>query len=106
MKQLFTNSPVLRIADLYKDFVVCTDAYKEELDGVLMQDGQVVCYETKKLNEHEVNYVTCELELAAIIHVLKMRKHYLLDRRFTLMIDHSRIKYLFDQPKLNARQVR
>ena len=58
------------------------------------------------MNEHDVNYVTHDLELAAIVHALKMWRHYLLGRRFVLMIDHCGLRYLFDQPKLNARQAR
>ena len=85
---------------------MCTDAYKEGLGGVLMQGGSVICYESWKLNEHEVNYVTHDLELAAIVHALKMWRHYLLERKFVLMIDHYGLWYLFDQPKLNDRQAR
>jgi len=66
----------------------------------------VVCYESQKLNEHELNYVMNDLELAAIIHALRMSRHYLLDIRFTLMTDHIALKYLFDQPKLNVRKAR
>jgi hypothetical protein len=58
------------------------------------------------LNEHEANYVTHDLELAAIVHALKMWRHYLLRRKFALVTDHSGLRHLFDQPKLNARQAR
>jgi len=61
-----------------------------------MQEGQVVCYESRKLNEHEKNYLTHDLELPTIIHALKMWRHYLLGRRFVLMSDHSGLRYLFD----------
>ena len=37
-----------------------------------MWDGQVVCYESQKLNEHEQNYPTHDMELAMIIHALKV----------------------------------
>jgi hypothetical protein len=47
------------------------------------------------MNEHEVNYVTHDLELAAIVHTLKMWRHYLLG-----------LRYLFDQTKLNSKQAR
>jgi len=53
LKQLLTHAPVLKIEDPNKEFVVCTDSYKRGLGGVLVQDGQVVCYEFQKLNEHE-----------------------------------------------------
>ena len=71
-----------------------------------MQEGHVICYESKKLNEHEINYVTHDLELAAIVHDLKMWRHYLLGRRFVLMTDHCGLRHLFDQPKLNVRKAR
>jgi hypothetical protein len=106
LKHLLTHAPVLKIADPEADFLVCTDACKEGLGGVLMQEGKVICYESRKLNEHEVNYVTHDLELAAIVHALKMWRHYLLGRKFVLMTDHCGLRYLFDQPKLNARQAR
>ena len=71
-----------------------------------MQEGKVLCYESWKLNDHEKNYSTHDLELATIIHASKMWRHYLLGRRFVLMRDHSGLKYLFDQRNLNARQAR
>lgn len=47
----------------------------------------MACYESRKLNEHEKNYVTHDLVLASIIHALKMSRYYLLGRRFVLMSD-------------------
>jgi hypothetical protein len=96
----------MNIADPKKDFLVCTDPCKEGLRGVLMQEGHVICYESRKLNEHEINYVTHDLELPSIVHDLKMWRHYLLGIRFVLMTDHSGMRYLFGQPKINARKSR
>jgi hypothetical protein len=106
LKYLLTNEPVLKIADPEKDFLVCTDVCKEGLGGVLMKEGHVIWYESRKLNKNEVNYVTHDMELASIVHALKMWRHYLLGRIFVLMTDHSGLRYLFDQPKLNVRQSR
>jgi hypothetical protein len=52
--------------------MVCVDASKEGLGGVLTQEGHVIFYESRKLKEHERNYVTHDLELVAVIHALKM----------------------------------
>ena len=71
LKQFITNAPVLRIVDPDKDFLVCTDAYKEGISGVWMQEEKVLCDESRKLDEHGVNYAIYDLELASIIHVLK-----------------------------------
>jgi hypothetical protein len=106
LKQLLTSAPILRIADPNEDFVVCTDACKEGLGGFLSQNGFVICYESRKLKEHERNYATHDLELAAIVHSLKKWRHYLMGRRFELRTDHNGLKYLFDQPTLNSRQSR
>ena len=68
-----------------------------------MQDNHMICYESRK-QEHEKNFATHDLELAAIVHSLRMWRHYLMGRRFELRTDHCGLKYLFDQPTLNARQ--
>jgi hypothetical protein len=75
---------MLKITDPEANLLVCTDACKEGLRGVLMQKGIMICYESQKLNEHEVNYVTHDLELAAIVHALKMWRHYLLGKKLYL----------------------
>ena len=50
--------------------------------------------------------MTHDLELDAIVHSLKMWRHYLLGRIFVLMTYHCGLRHLFDQPKINARQAR
>jgi hypothetical protein len=106
LKQLLTSAPISRIADPNEDFIVCTYPCKEGFGGVLVQNGFVVCYESKKLKEHERHYATHDLELEAIVHVLRKRRHYLMGKRFELRTNHNGLKYLFDQPTLNARQSR
>jgi hypothetical protein len=96
----------MKIADLNEDFVVCIDACKEGLGGVLSQNGFVICFESIKLKEHERLYATHDLELVAIVHALKKWRHYLMGKRFELRTYHNGLKYLFDQPTLNSRQSR
>jgi hypothetical protein len=106
LKILLTSVSILRIADPDEDFMVCMDACKEGLGGVLSQNGHVICYESRKLKEHERLYATHDLELEAIVHALKMWRHYLMGKIFELRTDHCGLKYLFGQPSLNARQSR
>jgi hypothetical protein len=106
LKQLLTSAPISRIADPKEEFILCTDACNEGLGGVLSQNGFVICYESRKLKEHERNYATHDLELAAIVHALRKWRHYLMGKRFELRTYHNGLKYLFDQPNLNARQRR
>jgi hypothetical protein len=106
LKELLTSAPILKIVDPNENFVVCTDACKEGLGGVLTQNGHVIGYESINIKEHERNYATHDLELVAIVHALKMWRHYLMGKRFELRTDHSGLKYLFEQPTLNARKTR
>jgi hypothetical protein len=66
----------------------------------------VICYESRKLKEHERNYATHDLELASIVHALRKWRHYLMGKRFELRTYHNGLKYLFDQPNINVRQSR
>eukprot|EP00253_Pinus_taeda_P006262 PITA_06262 len=106
LKHLLTTAPILSIVDPNKDYVVCTDASKEGLGGVLMQEGRVIAYESRKLKEHKKKYSAYDLELAAVIHALKMWRHYLMGRKFFLHTDHHSLTNYFSQPTLNARQAR
>ena len=71
-----------------------------------MKENHVIAYESQKLKKHEENYVTHEWELAAIIHTLKMWRHYLVGRKFLLLTDNITLKYMFDKQNLNALQAR
>jgi hypothetical protein len=95
LKSLLTSAPILRIVDSDEDFIVCMDACKEGLGGVLSQNGHVVCYKSRKLKEYERLDATHDLELAAIMHALKMWWHYIMGKRFELRTYHSGLKYLF-----------
>ena len=106
LKHLLTIALILKIADPFKDFVVCTDTCNEGLGGVLLQDNYVVPYESRKLKDHEKNYAANDFELAAIIDALKMWQHYLIGRKVLLVSDNISLKYLFDQQKFNAIQDR
>ena len=71
-----------------------------------MEDKHVICYESINMKDHEKKYDTRDIELAAIVHALKMWSNYFMGIIFELRTYHCGIKYLFDQPTLNARQVR
>ena len=49
-----------------------SDASRIGLGCILMQDGKVVAYAPRHLKPHEQNYPTHDLELAAIVFVLKI----------------------------------
>jgi hypothetical protein len=106
LKELLSSAPMLKIANPNEYFVVYTDACKEGLGGVLTQNEHVIGYESIKIKEHERNYSTHDLELASIVHALRMWRHYLMGKKFKLMTYHIGLRYLFEQPTSNARKTR
>ena len=78
LKKLLTTAPVLAQPDVDKGFDVYCDASRIGLGCVLMQEGRVVAYASRQLKRHEENYPTHDLELAAVVHALKIWRHYLL----------------------------
>jgi hypothetical protein len=53
-----------------------------------------------------VNYPTHDLELAVVVHALKIWRHYLMGKSYELYTDHKSLKYIFTQSNLNLRQRR
>jgi ribonuclease HI len=89
------TAPVLVMPDMEKSFSIYYDAPDQGLGCVLMQDGRVVAYASRQLRKHEVNYPTNDLELAAVVHALKIWRHYLMRKRCELYTDHKSLKYIF-----------
>jgi hypothetical protein len=89
-----------------KPFSIYCDASGQGLGCVLMQDGHVVVYASWQLRKHEEHYPTHDLELAVVVHALKICRHYLMGKRCKLYMDHKTLKYIFIQLNLNLRQRR
>jgi hypothetical protein len=71
-----------------------------------MQDGKVVAYASWQLRKHEENYPTNDLELAAVVHALKIWRHYLIGNKCDIYTNHKSLKYFFTRAELNMRQRR
>jgi hypothetical protein len=103
LKKCLTTAPVLVMPDMEKPFSIYCDASGQGLGCVLKQDGRVVAYASQQLRKHEVNYPTHDMELAVVVHALKIWRHYLMRKRCELYTDHKSLKYIFTQSNLNLR---
>jgi hypothetical protein len=66
------TAPILVMLDMEKSFSINCDASGQGLGYVLMQDGHVVACASRQLRKHEVHYPNHDLELAAVVHALKI----------------------------------
>ena len=67
-----TTAPVLAQPNNSKSYDVYCDASGTGLGCVLMQENRVIVYASRALRPHEVNYPTHDLELATVVHALKI----------------------------------
>lgn len=105
-KKLLTNDPILVYPDFSKPFTLTTDASNFALGAILSQDDHPICYASRTLNEHEINYSTIEKELLAIIWATKYFRPYLFGRKFIIETDHRPLTWLFSIKEPNSKLVR
>jgi hypothetical protein len=103
LRQHLTTAPVLAQPDNTKPFEVYCDASGTGLGCVLMQDNRAIAYASRALRPHEQNYPTHDLELAAVVHALKILRHYLMGAHCNIYTDHKSLKYIFTQADLDMR---
>jgi hypothetical protein len=104
LKQRLVTTPILTLPSGSGGFVIYSDASRRGLGCVLMQNGKVVAYTSRQLKNHELNYPTQDLEVAAVVFTLKIWRHYLYGEKCEIYIDHKSLKYLFTQKEINLRQ--
>ena len=94
LKKILVEAPVLTQPPPGREYTMYSDASRISLGCVLMQDGKVVAYASRQLKPHEQNYPTHDLELAAVVFVLKIWRHYLYGEKCRIFTDHESLKYL------------
>ena len=72
LKRRLTSAPILILPTEGEPLTIYSDASKVGLGAVLMQNGKVIAYGSRQLKEHEKNYPTHDLEMAAVVFALKI----------------------------------
>ena len=88
LKKRLTSALVLTLPSRSGSYTIFTDASNIGLGCVLMQDGKVVAYGSRQLKDHEKNYATHDVELAAVVFAFKMWRYYLYEEKFEVHSDH------------------
>ena len=72
LKKKLVSTPVLTLPSGTEGFVIYSDASKNGLGCVLMQNGRLIAYASRQLKPYEQNYPTHDLKFAAIVFALKI----------------------------------
>ena len=95
LKNKLVSAPVLALPTGGEPYVIFSDASIQGLGCVLMQGDRVIAYASRQLKSYEMNYLTHDLELVAVVHALKMWRHYLFSEKCKIYMNHKSLKYLF-----------
>lgn len=71
------TAPILALPSGTDSFTIFSDTSYKGLGCVLMQNRKVIAYASRQLRPYEKNYPTHDLELTAVVFVLKIWCHYL-----------------------------
>ena len=99
LKQALISAPVLKTPDFEAPFWLHCDASGCGLGAALVQKDteggeHPVAYFSRTLSKVERNYSTTERELLAVVAAVDHFKHYIDGSHFTVVTDHSSLKWL------------
>lgn len=105
LKSALSNSPVLTTPDFSKPFTVHCDASNSGVGAVLTQGAEEapIAFASKKLSHEHRNYTATERECFAVLFGVEKFRPYIEGAHFTVVTDHSSLKWLFNQQNLPGR---
>jgi transposase InsO family protein len=110
LKVKLTQSPILHLPDIDKQFILRTDASEVGIGAVLLQefDGEKfpIAYASRKLNKAQRNYSVMEKESLAVVWGVQKFEPYLYGREFMLETDHQPLLCMQRSKVANGRIMR
>ena len=110
LKALLCESPILRLPDMNKPFILRTDASNVALGAVLLQRHSdtlfPTAYASKVLSSAQKAYSVIERECLSIVWALDKFYPYLYGTKFTIQTDHQPLVYLNTAKLTNTRLMR
>ncbi|GJY50086.1 putative mitochondrial protein [Tanacetum coccineum] len=106
LKQALLSTPILRLPDFSKTFVVECDASSDGVGAILSQDDHPVAYFSKGFSPSNRFKSAYDRELLALVLAVQKWNHYLLGHHFLIRTDHYTLKFLLEQRITSTEQQR
>ena len=95
LKATLTGDNVMSYYDPSKPTEIIVDASPVGLGGLLVQDGNVVCYASRALSDVESRYSQTEREMLAVVWGVEHFHLYVYGSTFTVITDHKPLLGIF-----------
>ena len=110
MKAKLVSTPIMVAPNWSKEFKLMCDASDYAIGAVLGQQRDkifhAIYYASKVLNDEQLNYVTTEKEMMAIVYALKKFRSYLVGSKVVIFTNYAAIKYLLTKVDSKPRLIR
>ena len=110
LKDKLVLTPIVVAPDWSFPFELICDASDYAIGSVLGQKRerifQVIYYESRTLNDAQLNYATTEKELLAIVFAFDKFRPYLIGNKVVVHTNHFAIKYLMTKKDAKPRLIR
>ena len=110
LKRALISAPILAYPDFKNEFLLFVDASSTGIGFTLAQEQNgkevVIAYNGRGLNQAEKNYSTTEREALALVEGIKKFQPYLFGRKFTVITDHSSLRWLMNVKDATGRLAR
>lgn len=102
LKQLASNTPVLRYYDPAQQLTLSVDASSQGLGAVILQNGQPIAYASRALTSAQQNYAQIEKETLAVVFGCVKFHQYCYGRQVEVETDHKPLQAIFNKPLYQA----
>ena len=110
LKRALVSAPILAYPNFREPFLLFVDASSTGIGFTLaqIQNGKevVIAYNGRGLNQAEQNYSTTEREALALVEGIKKFQPYLHNHKFTVVTDHSSLRWLMNVKDPSGRLAR
>ena len=99
VKLLLTESPVLRVPDFFKKFIIYVDASEAGAGAFLAQqhgdDLSIIAYFSQRVNHSQRHYSATQNDCSAVMLAVQHLIPYLWGKHFECVTHHAALRYLY-----------
>jgi hypothetical protein len=110
LKKALILAPIIQPPDWSLPFEIMCDASDYAVGAVLGQTKDkkhhAIAYASKTLTGAQLNYVTMEKELLAVVYAIDKFRSYLVGAKVIIYTDHAALKYLLTKKDAKPRLIR